>query len=434
MKNNRTVTITDNATGKSLECDVLEPTHGAPVVDISRVYRDLGMFTHDPGYGMTSSCDSTITYIDGDEGVLLYRGYPIEQLAESSSYLEVCYLLLFGELPTPEEFAKFSSRMRQHSMVHEGLRRMINGYRHDAHPMGMLVGLVGSLSTFYHDSLDIHDPEHRVTSALRIVAKMPTLAADIYKYQLGQPFNFPTNSLGFVGNFMNMMFSVPAEDYDLNPVAVRALELMMILHADHEQNASTSTVRLAGSSGANPYSCIAAGIATLWGPAHGGANEAVIAMLNDIGDAKNVAKCVERAKDPNDPYRLMGFGHRVYKNYDPRAKIIRQACHDLLGEFESAQELGPLFDTAQELERIALEDDYFVARNLYPNVDFYSGIILSALQIPMNMFTVMFAMSRSVGWIAQWDEMMSDKSQRIGRPRQRYIGAEQRDFVLKRDR
>lgn len=434
MKNSRTVTITDNATGKQLECDVLDPTHGAPVIDISRVYRDLGMFTHDPGYGMTSSCDSTITYIDGEEGVLLYRGYPIEQLAANSSFLEVSYLLLHGELPTPEELAQFSSRLRAHSMVHEGMREMIKGYRLDAHPMGMLVGLVGSLSTFYHDSLDINNPEHRMTSALRIVAKMPTLSADIYKYSLGQPFNYPNNSLGFVGNFMNMMFAVPAEPYDLNPVAVRALELMLILHADHEQNASTSTVRLAGSSGANPFACIAGGIATLWGPAHGGANEAVIKMLNDIGDPKNVAKCVERAKDPNDPYRLMGFGHRVYKNYDPRAKLIREACHELLRELEGAASLGPLFDTAQKLEQIALEDDYFVARNLYPNVDFYSGIILSALNIPMNMFTVMFAMARSVGWISQWNEMMGDASQRIGRPRQRYIGAERRDYVLKRDR
>ena len=434
MQNTRSVTITDNATGKQIECDVLEPTHGAPVVDISRIYRDLGMFTHDPGYGMTSSCDSTITYIDGDEGVLLYRGYPIEQLAANSSYLEVCHLLMFGELPTPEEFSMFSARIRQHSMVHEGLREMIKGYRYGSHPMGMLVGLVGGLSTFYHDALDIHNPEHRITSALRIVAKMPTLAADIYKFDLGQPFNNPTNSLGFVNNFMNMMFAVPAEPYDANPTAVRALELMLILHADHEQNASTSTVRLAGSSGANPYSCIAAGIATLWGPAHGGANEAVIKMLNEIGDAKNVARCVERAKDPNDNFRLMGFGHRVYKNYDPRAKIIREACHDLLAELVGTSHLGPLFETAQKLEQIALEDDYFVERNLYPNVDFYSGIILSALNIPMNMFTVMFAMARSVGWIAQWHEMMSDKTQRIGRPRQRYIGAERRDFVLKRDR
>jgi citrate synthase len=434
MKNSRTVTITDNTTGKQLECEVMEPTHGAPVIDISRVYRDLGMFTHDPGYGMTSSCDSTITYIDGEEGVLLYRGYPIEQLAKHSSFLEVSYLLLHGELPTPEELAQFSSRIRAHSMVHEGMREMIKGYRLDAHPMGMLVGLVGSLSTFYHDALDINNPEHRMTSALRIVAKMPTLSADIYKYSLGQPFNYPNNSLGFVGNFMNMMFAVPAEPYDLNPVAVRALELMLILHADHEQNASTSTVRLAGSSGANPFACVAGGIATLWGPAHGGANEAVIKMLIDIGDPKNVAKCVERAKDPDDSYRLMGFGHRVYKNYDPRAKIIREACHDLLRELDGAASLGPLFETAQRLEDIALEDEYFVARNLYPNVDFYSGIILSALNIPMNMFTVMFAMARSVGWISQWNEMMGDKNQRIGRPRQRYIGAAQRDYVLKRDR
>ncbi|MBT6275757.1 MAG: citrate synthase, partial [Chromatiales bacterium] len=311
---------------------------------------------------------------------------------------------------------------------------MISGYRPDAHPMGMLVGLVGSLSTFYHDSLDINDPEHRVLSAYRIIAKMPTIAADVYKHHLGQPFNYPSNELGYVNNFMRMMYAVPAEPYQVSPTAVKALELMMILHADHEQNASTSTVRLAGSSGANPFACIAAGIATLWGPAHGGANEAVIHMLNEIGDAKNIPKFLARAKDKDDPFRLMGFGHRVYKNFDPRATIIRQACHDLLGELDADAQQAPLFEVAQELERIALRDEYFVERNLYPNVDFYSGIILSAMKIPMNMFTVMFAMSRAVGWIAQWMEMMVDSEQRIGRPRQIYTGAARRDYVLKRDR
>ena len=434
MSTNRTVTITDNTTGKSVECPIIEGTHGAPVINIGGLYPQLGMFTHDPGFGATSACRSTITYIDGDQGILLYRGYPIEQLAENSSFLEVCYLLMFGELPNPEEYAKFNARVREHSMVHEGMRTMISGYRQDAHPMGMLVGLVGSLSTFYHDSLDINNPEHRIKSAFRVIAKMPTLAADIYKYHLGQPFNYPRNEMGFVGNFMNMMFAVPAEDYKLSPTAVKALELMLILHADHEQNASTSTVRLAGSSGANPYACIAAGIATLWGPAHGGANEAVIHMLNEVGDAKNINKYVARAKDKDDPFRLMGFGHRVYKNFDPRAKIIRQACHDLLGELDTDSQQGPLFEIAQELEDLALRDEYFIERNLYPNVDFYSGIILSALKIPLNMFTVMFAMARSVGWMSQWLEMSEDNEQRIGRPRQIYIGAADRDYVLKRDR
>ncbi|NKC13352.1 MAG: citrate synthase [Gammaproteobacteria bacterium] len=434
MVTNRTVTITDNTTGDTVECPIIEGTHGAPVISIKGLYPALGMFTHDPGFGATSSCNSTITYIDGDKGILLYRGYPIEQLAEKSSYLEVCYLLLFGELPAPEEFARFSAKIRQHSMVHEGMRTMIGGYRQDAHPMGMLVGLVGSLSTFYHDSLDINDPEHRVLSAYRVIAKMPTLAADIYKYHLGQPFNYPVNSLGYVNNFMRMMYAVPAEPFQISPTAVKALELMLILHADHEQNTSTSTVRLAGSSGANPFACIAAGIATLWGPAHGGANEAVIHMLNEIGEAKNIARFLDRAKDKDDPFRLMGFGHRVYKNFDPRATIIRQACHDLLGELDAGAQQAPLFEVAQELEQIALSDDYFKERNLYPNVDFYSGIILSALNITVNMFTVMFAMARSVGWIAQWMEMMVDAEQRIGRPRQLYTGAAKRDYVLKRDR
>jgi len=432
MANTRTVTITDNATGKSFEAPVIEGTHGKPVVDIKGVTQELGYFMHDPGYAYTSSCRSSITYIDGDQGVLLYRGYPIEQLAENSSYLEVCHLLLFGELPTPQQWEEFNSQVRRHTMVHEGIRRFMNGYRADAHPMGMLVGIIGALSTFYHDSMDINDPANRELSAVRLIAKMPTIAADAYKYTIGHPYMYPINSLGYVENFLQMMFAVRAEPYVPNPVAVRALELMLILHADHEQNASTSTVRLAGSSGANPFAAVAAGIATLWGPAHGGANEAVIHMLEAISDPKDIPKYVERAKDKDDSFRLMGFGHRVYKNFDPRATIIRQACHDLLADLDSSNE--PLFDIARQLEEIALSDDYFIERKLYPNVDFYSGIILSALGIPLHMFTAIFAMARTVGWISQWLEMMVDEDQRIGRPQQVYIGAEKRDYVPMVDR
>ncbi len=426
MGKQSTVTIVDNATGKTLECPVYIPTHGAPVVDIQSIYKELGYFTHDPGFTSTSSCASAITYIDGEKGELLYRGYPIEQLADKSSYLEVCYLLAFGELPTSSQWEEFNQGIRQHTMVHEGMRRFLSGYRHDAHPMGMLVGTVGALSTFYHDSLDINDPVHRKRSAYRLIAKMPTIVSDAYKYSTGHPLVYPDNSLGYVENFLQMMFAVPAETYKIDPAAVRALELMLILHADHEQNASTSTVRLAGSSGANPFACVAGGIATLWGPAHGGANEAVIRMLEGITSETELKDAVLRAKDKDDPFRLMGFGHRVYKNFDPRANIIRKACHDLLENLDGNQ---PMFQIAQELERIALEDDYFVSRNLYPNVDFYSGIILSALGIPLNMFTVIFAMARSVGWISQWMEMHEDDDQRIGRPRQLYTGAQRRDYV-----
>jgi citrate synthase len=429
MASDHTVTITDNKTGKSLECPVYVGTHGRPVVDIRALPAELGFFTHDPGFAATSSCTSEITFIDGEKGELLYRGYPIEQLAEKSSYLEVAYLLLYGELPDAEQWQNFISLVNRHTMVHEGIRRFLNGYRADAHPMGILVGIVGALSTYYHEALDVDDAEHREVSAIRVLAKMPSIAADAYKYTIGQPFMYPINSLGFVENFLQMTFAVRAEPYVPSRAAVRALELMMILHADHEQNASTSTVRLAGSSGANPFACVAAGIATLWGPAHGGANEAVINMLQEIGDPKQISGYIDRAKDKDDSFRLMGFGHRVYKNYDPRATIIRQACHDLLNELDSTGSLGPLFDIARELESIALKDDYFVERNLYPNVDFYSGIILSALGIPLNMFTVMFAMSRSVGWVAQWMEMMEDKDQRIGRPQQLYLGAARRDYV-----
>ena len=432
MTSRKVVTISDNASGGSVECEVLDGVHGRPVLDIRSLPSRLGYFTYDPGFASTASCSSTITYIDGQEGVLLYRGYPIEQLAERSNFLETCYLLLYGELPDRAQWSDFNASIRRHTMVHEGIRRFIAGYQHDAHPMGMLVGIVGALSTFYHDTLDISDPEHRELAAIRMIAKLPSIAADCYKYSIGQPFMYPINSLGYVENFLQMMFSVRAEPYIASPVAVRALELMMLLHADHEQNASTSTVRLAGSSGANPYACVAAGIATLWGPAHGGANEAVIEMLRDISDPGEIPRYVERAKDRNDPFRLMGFGHRVYKNFDPRATIIRQACHDLLQNLDASNQ--PLFEIALRLEEIALRDEYFIERNLYPNVDFYSGIILSALGIPLNMFTVIFAISRTVGWVSHWMEFFTGDEQRIGRPQQRYVGAARRDFVPMKDR
>ncbi len=432
MTSRKVVTITDNVSGDSVDCEVLEGVHGRPVLDVRSLPSKLGYFTYDPGFASTASCSSTITYIDGQEGVLLYRGYPIEQLAEHSNFLEICYLLLYGELPDKAQWTEFNASIRRHTMVHEGIRRFIAGYQHDAHPMGMLVGIVGALSTFYHDTLDISDPEHRELAAIRMIAKLPSIAADCYKYSIGQPFMYPINSLGYVENFLQMMFSVRAEPYIPSPTAVRALELMMLLHADHEQNASTSTVRLAGSSGANPYACIAAGIATLWGPAHGGANEAVVNMLRDISDPAEIPRYVERAKDRNDPFRLMGFGHRVYKNFDPRATIIRQACHDLLQDLDASNQ--PLFEVALRLEEIALKDEYFIERNLYPNVDFYSGIILSALGIPLNMFTVIFAISRSVGWVTHWMEFFTGDEQRIGRPQQRYTGAARRDFLRMKDR
>ncbi|BCO30706.1 citrate synthase [Thiohalobacter sp. COW1] len=428
MSDEHTVTITDNRTGKSVELPVSKGTHGAQVFSLQGLHEGLGMFTYDPGYAATASCRSSITYIDGDEGTLLYRGYPIEQLAEHSDYLEVCYLLLYGELPQPAEMNKFREIINRHSMVNEGLLRFYDGFRYDAHPMAIMVGVVGALSAFYHDSTDVTDPYHREISAHRMIAKMPTLAAASYKHSVGQPIIYPDNSLGYVDNFLRMMFAVPSEPYEVNPVASRALDLMMILHADHEQNASASTVRLASSSGANPFASVAAGIASLWGPAHGGANEAVVQMLESIESVKQVPELVARAKDKSDSFRLMGFGHRIYKQYDPRAKIIRQSCHDLLNELGSTRD-QPLFEIALELERIALEDDYFKERNLYPNVDFYSGIILRALGIPLSMFTVMFVMSRTVGWIAQWMEMMDDPEQRIGRPRQLYVGHSRRDYT-----
>ncbi len=422
-----TVTITDNRTGKQAEFDVLEPSIGSPAIDIRQLHGELGLFTYDPGFQATASCKSAITYIDGDQGILLYRGYPIEQLAEHSNYLETSYLLMYGHLPDPAEYDEFVNIIKRHTMVHEGVKQFFNGFQHDAHPMAIMVGVVGALSAFYHDSLDVSNPRHREISAHRLLAKMPTIAAYSHRRAHGLPLPYPRNDLDFIENFMYMMFSVPTEEYQINPVAVRAMRQIFILHADHEQNASTSTVRLASSSGANPFACISAGIASLWGPAHGGANEAVIRMLEEIQDPSEIPKYIARAKDKNDPYRLMGFGHRIYKNYDPRAKIIREACNNLLDVLDSSNQ--PLFETARELERIALSDEYFLERNLYPNVDFYSGIILKALDIPLNMFTVIFAMARTAGWISQWMEMMEDKEQRIGRPRQIYTGATPRDYV-----
>jgi len=422
-----TVTITDNRNGSEAEFDIIDPTIGSPAIDIRTLHGQLGLFTYDPGFQATASCKSDITYIDGDQGILLYRGYPIEQLAEHSNYLETSYLLMYGHLPDPDEYDDFVNIIKRHTMVHEGVKQFFNGFQHDAHPMAIMVGVVGALSAFYHDSLDVTNPRHREISAHRLLAKMPTIAAYSHRRAHGLPLPYPRNDLDFIENFMYMMFSVPTEEYQINPVAVRAMRKIFILHADHEQNASTSTVRLASSSGANPFACISAGIASLWGPAHGGANEAVIRMLEEIQDPSEIPKYIARAKDKNDPYRLMGFGHRIYKNYDPRAKIIREACNDLLDVLDSSKQ--PLFETARELERIALSDEYFLERNLYPNVDFYSGIILKALDIPLNMFTVIFAMARTAGWISQWMEMMEDKEQRIGRPRQIYTGAVQRDYV-----
>ena len=423
----RSVTITLDGSNKSTNLPLLAGSIGPDVFDIRKLYGDLGVFTYDPGYGATASCDSKITYIDGDEGILLYRGYPIEQLAEKSNFLEVCYLLLNGELPNLAEAKAFHDGVMLHTMLHEQLRTFYNGFRRDAHPMAVMCGVVGALSAFYHDSLDIHDPESRRISAFRLIAKVPTIAAWAHKYAIGQPFMYPRNDLSYAENFLYMFHAVPAEEYKINPVLSRAMDLIMMLHADHEQNASTSTVRLAGSTGANPFACIAAGIASLWGPAHGGANEAVLKMLAEIGHTSNIKQFLADVKDKDNHTKLMGFGHRVYKNYDPRAKIIQKACHDVL------QELGikddPLLDLAMELEKIALSDPYFVDRKLYPNVDFYSGIILKAMGFPTSMFTALFAVSRTVGWVSQWKEMMEDPQQRIGRPRQLYTGSPRRDYV-----
>src|SRR5512145_2560535 len=413
--------------GKTLEFPVLSGTIGPDVVDIRTLYGRSGMFTYDPGFLSTASCSSAITYIDGDAGVLLYRGYPIEQLAEHCDFLEVCYLLQYGELPNRKQKDEFVDIVTHHTMVHEQLARLYQGFRRDAHPMAVMVGVVGALSAFYHDALDITHPHHRVISAFRLIAKMPTIVAMSYKYSIGQPFIYPRNDLSYTANFMRMMFAVPTEEYKVNPVLVRALDRIFILHADHEQNASTSTVRLCGSSGANPYACIAAGIASLWGPAHGGANEACLNMLEEIHDVTRVNEFIKKAKDKNSGVRLMGFGHRVYKNYDPRAKLMRETCHEVLEELGLHDDR--LFKLALQLEKIALEDEYFVERKLYPNVDFYSGIILKAMGFPTTMFTVLFAVARTVGWIAQWKEMIEHPDQRINRPRQIYAGPTARPYV-----
>ncbi|PID47508.1 MAG: citrate (Si)-synthase [Proteobacteria bacterium] len=430
MSTNDTVTITDNATGKQVELPVLHPVQGNPTIDISKLPKELGYFTYDPGFVATASCHSNITYLDGAKGILQYRGYPIEQLAEKSTFIEVCYLLFHGELPTKEELDQFSKVITNHTMLHEQMTSFYSGFRRDAHPMATMVGVVGALSAFYHHDEDIHDPMHRMITAHRLIAKMPTIAAWSYRYANGKPMVYPKNSLDYSSNFLHMMFSMPTEEYTPDPLFVKALDLLLILHADHEQNASTSTVRLAGSSGANPFAALSAGIASLWGPAHGGANEAVIRMLQDIVASDNdVAHYVARAKDKDDRFRLMGFGHRVYKNFDPRAVIIRKTCLELLEKLEPGNPYQELFDTARELENIALADEYFVKRNLYPNVDFYSGIILLAMGIPLNMFTVIFAMARTVGWISHWNEMIADDDFRIGRPRQLFLGSEPRNYV-----
>jgi len=421
------ITVTMEGSNKSARLPLLGGTLGPQVADIRKLYAELGIFTYDPGYGATASCESTITYIDGDEGVLLYRGYPIEQLAEKSSFLEVAYLLLNGELPTREQYAEFDRGVTRHTMLHEQLRRFFEGFRRDAHPMAVMCGVVGAMAAFYHDNLDINDEHQRRIAAFRLISKVPTIAAWAYKYSIGQPFMYPRNDLGYAENFLYMLNAVPSEPYVNNPILSRAMDRILILHADHEQNASTSTVRLAGSTGANPFACIAAGIAALWGPAHGGANEAVLKMLAEIGSPENIPAFIGEVKDKNSHTKLMGFGHRVYKNFDPRAKIMKETCHEVLAELGIKDE--PLLDMAMEMERIALSDDYFISRKLYPNVDFYSGIILKAMGIPTSMFTVLFAVARTVGWVSQWKELIEDPSQRIGRPRQIYTGSAARNFV-----
>ena len=417
-----------NPDGRELELPVHEGTTGPDVVDIGTLYREHGVFTYDPGFVATGSCKSDITFIDGEKGILMYRGYPVEQLAAHSNFVEVCYLLLYGELPTEDQLEQFDTTIRTHTMLNEGMLNFFKGFRYNAHPMAMLSAVVGSMSAYYHDTTDVHNPEHRDIFAHRIVAKLPTIAAAAYKLSVGQPFMYPKNNLNYTENFLQMMFSVPAEPYEIDPIQAEALDLLFILHADHEQNCSTSTVRMAGSSGANPYSAIAAGISALWGPAHGGANEAVLKMLDQIGDVSQIDKFIAKAKDKNDPFRLMGFGHRVYKNFDPRATIIREMAHKVLDALPNNNET-PLFELARKLEEVALSDDYFKEKNLYPNVDFYSGIIYKALGIPTSMFTVMFALGRSVGWVAHWREMISDPKQKIARPRQLYTGAAERDYV-----
>ena len=413
--------------GKEVELPILSPTAGPDVLDIRKLYGQADVFTYDPGFTSTASCDSTITYIDGDKGELWYRGYPIEQLAAKSHYLEVCYLLLYGELPTAEQMTDFERRVTRHTMVHEQMHNFFRGFRRDAHPMATMVGVIGAMSAFYHDSTDVNDPWQREVAAIRLIAKVPTIAAMAYKYSIGQPFVYPQNELDYASNFLHMCFSVPAEKYVVDPALSRAMDRIFTLHADHEQNASTSTVRLAGSSGANPFACIAAGIACLWGPAHGGANQACLEMLREIGTVDRIPEFIARAKDKSDPFKLMGFGHRVYKNFDPRAKVMKESADEVL------ELLGihnnPTLQVAKELEKIALEDEYFIEKKLYPNVDFYSGIILEAMGFPTSMFTPIFALSRTVGWIAQWKEMIGDPQNKIGRPRQLYVGADKRDYV-----
>ena len=418
--------------GATYELPVRKGTMGPPVIDINTFYQDTGCFTYDPGFTSTASCESKITFIDGDKGILLYRGYPIDQLAEHGNFIETCYLLLYGELPSREQYRAFDDRIVKHTMVHEQMTRFYTGFRRDAHPMAVMVGVVGALSAFYHDSIDIKDPEQREMASIRMIAKMPTIAAMAYKYSIGQPFIYPRNELSYAANFLHMCFAVPCEEYKVDPILARAMDRIFILHADHEQNASTSTVRLAGSSGANPFACISAGIACLWGPAHGGANEAALQMLQEIGTVDRIPEYIKRAKDKSDPFRLMGFGHRVYKNYDPRAKIMQKTCHEVLDAIGHGDD--PILKVALELERIALSDDYFIQKKLYPNIDFYSGITLKALGFPTDMFTVLFAIARTVGWIAQWKEMIEDPSQRIGRPRQLYTGAVERPYVPAEER
>lgn len=422
----KTVTLTFSDGSPSIELPIEQGTYGKPVIDI-RELGPHGYFTHDPGFTATSSCNSAITYIDGDEGLLYYRGYPIEELAYKSDYMEVCYLLNHGELPTAGQKMAFENSIRHHSLLHDQMENVFRGFRRSAHPMAVMIGVTGAMSAFYHEGTDLFDPRHREIVAHRLIAKIPTVAAWAYKFNEGQPFVYPQNHLSYAENFMHMMFSTPCEPYQPKPVLARALDRIFILHADHEQNASTSTVRLAGSSGANPYACVAAGMASLWGPLHGGANEAVLKMLDEMGDVSRIPEYIKRAKDKTDTFRLMGFGHRVYKNMDPRARIIRRTCYEVLDELDLRDD--PQFKIAMELERIALEDDYFISRKLYPNVDFYSGIIFRAMGIPPSMFTVMFALARTSGWVAQWNEMLSDPAHKIGRPRQLYTGATRREYV-----
>jgi citrate synthase len=425
-KPQKTVTLTDNETGKTYQFPVLDGSVGPRVIDIRKLYAETGMFTFDPGFTSTAACESGLTYIDGDKGVLLHRGYSIKELALKSDFIEVCHLLLYGDLPDAEQKKEFLNHITHHTMVHEQMQFFFRGFRRDSHPMAVMVGVVGALSAFYHDSLDIDDPKQREIAAHRLIAKVPTIAAMVYKYSIGQPFMYPRNDLSFAENFLYMTFAVPCEPYKINPILARAMDRIFILHADHEQNASTSTVRLAGSSRANPFACVASGIASLWGPAHGGANEAVLQMLNQIGDKSRVPEFIKRSKDKNDSFRLMGFGHRVYKNYDPRAEIMRDTCYEVLNELGIKD---PLLELAMELEKAALADEYFIEKKLYPNVDFYSGIILKAMGFPTNLFTVLFAVARTVGWISHWNEMIQEPTQKIGRPRQLYTGPVERPYV-----